>query len=172
MRHSPPWTPAHRAGFVRSRIDQFWARVDRSAGVDACWRWTGPLDRLGYGHVGVWGRGHRAHHAAYLFAGFPIPPHFHVDHLCRNPACCNPRHLEAVPPGENIRRSPLMQFNGAHERAKTHCPQGHPYSGDNLYRRPDGGRDCRICQRERDRASLERRRARLTNTPVVAEQGG
>ena len=39
----------------------------------------------------------------------------------------------------------------AHNVRKTHCPQGHPYSGDNLYRRTDGGRDCRACMRERQR---------------------
>lgn len=32
-------------------------------------------------------------------------------------------------------------------RAKTHCPQGHPYSGDNLYVHPDGRhRACRTCR--------------------------
>lgn len=27
-----------------------------------------------------------------------------VDHLCFNPSCCNPDHLEAVTPQENKRR--------------------------------------------------------------------
>ena len=30
---------------------------------------------------------------------------------------------------------------------KTHCPQGHPYAGDNLYIDRTGGRECRICRR-------------------------
>ena len=29
--------------------------------------------------------------------------------------------------------------------AKTHCPQGHAYDGDNLHLRPDGKRRCRTC---------------------------
>jgi hypothetical protein len=28
---------------------------------------------------------------------------------------------------------------------KTHCPHGHPYSGDNLLFRKDGARRCRAC---------------------------
>lgn len=43
--------------------------------------------------------------------------------------------------------------NGVHPTAsKTHCPQGHPYSGDNLYvQKTDGARRCKICMRERQR---------------------
>lgn len=29
---------------------------------------------------------------------------------------------------------------------KTHCPQGHPYAGDNLYVQPNGDRKCRACR--------------------------
>ena len=31
-------------------------------------------------------------------------------------------------------------------RAKLHCPQGHPYSGDNLVLKRNGHRQCRICK--------------------------
>lgn len=34
-----------------------------------------------------------------------------------------------------------------HNIIKTHCPQGHPYSGDNLRLKKSGGRECRTCQR-------------------------
>lgn len=33
----------------------------------------------------------------------------------------------------------------AKRRAKTHCPSGHPYSGENLYVHRDGRRVCRAC---------------------------
>ncbi len=33
----------------------------------------------------------------------------------------------------------------AKKKAKTHCPQGHSYSGDNLYTYADGRRSCKIC---------------------------
>ena len=46
-------------------------------------------------------------------------------------------------------------------RNKTHCAKGHPLWGDNLFTRPsggkkDGGRGCRVCQRERVRVSKAR----------------
>lgn len=37
------------------------------------------------------------------------------------------------------------------EQLRTHCPQGHPYSGDNLYLPKRGGRQCRACRREHER---------------------
>jgi hypothetical protein len=37
-------------------------------------------------------------------------------------------------------------MRGIQERAKTHCPAGHPYSGDNLYTAPNGDRHCRTCR--------------------------
>lgn len=52
--------------------------------------------------------------------------------------------------------------NGTHYHAtRTHCPRGHPYSGDNLYILPgSGGRVCRTCQRASYRRYVERKRAR------------
>lgn len=50
-----------------------------------------------------------------------------------------------------------------HEIKKTHCPQGHPYSGDNLRERvrPNGriNRLCRSCLRKNGREAARKRRA-------------
>lgn len=35
---------------------------------------------------------------------------------------------------------------GAANAAKTHCPQGHEYNGDNTYTDPQGRRRCRKCK--------------------------
>ncbi len=42
---------------------------------------------------------------------------------------------------------------GTFHRAKTHCPQLHPYDDNNTYITKDGKRQCRTCARERARAS-------------------
>lgn len=39
-----------------------------------------------------------------------------------------------------------MAITAVRQRAKTHCKQGHPFSGDNLYISPVGRRGCRICR--------------------------
>lgn len=51
-----------------------------------------------------------------------------------------------------LRRQRLKEIGEAvpvPNAAKICCPKGHPYSGENLYVRPDGGRDCRECHRGR-----------------------
>lgn len=51
---------------------------------------------------------------------------------------------------------------GAHNLAKTNCPQGHPYSEENTYRKVDvfGSvqRHCRTCRKDRDRDRYIRQR--------------
>ncbi len=49
-----------------------------------------------------------------------------------------------------------QRSNGAVNRnaRKTHCPQGHPYSGDNLYVDPNGNRRCQQCRRDRRAKAL------------------
>lgn len=37
-----------------------------------------------------------------------------------------------------------------YQRTKTHCPQGHPYSADNLIVDKRGYRKCRACKRRYD----------------------
>lgn len=86
----------------------------------------------------------------------PIPEGLVIDHLCRNRGCVNPDHLEAVTQRENILRGEGLAAANAR---KTHCPKGHPYSGENLYVVPSSGRrQCRICADARRALSAEVRR--------------
>lgn len=120
---------------------------------DGCWEWRGHRGRGGYGYMrrSATGRPGHAHRAAYeLFVG-PIPTGLHLDHLCRNPGCVNPAHLEPVTPHENALRG---------ERAtRTHCEAGHEYTPDNLFRGPYGDRRCRACKRRHNADYRARRRA-------------
>ena len=47
-----------------------------------------------------------------------------------------------------MRRGRVGIVNAERQLAKTHCPQKHPYSGDNLGIRANGNRYCRTCMRE------------------------
>jgi hypothetical protein len=52
-----------------------------------------------------------------------------------------------VTPRENQARG--VNTFVAINRAKTHCPQGHPYDDENTRWTAAGGRECRACGRER-----------------------
>jgi hypothetical protein len=41
----------------------------------------------------------------------PIPEGLQIDHLCRNPGCVNPAHLELVTNAENTQRGLIAKLN-------------------------------------------------------------
>jgi hypothetical protein len=124
--------------------ERFWAKVDRR-GVDECWPWLGGKILSGYGSFKWDGRVQGAHRAAYEILVGPIPEGLYIDHLCRNPNCVNPAHLEPVTNWENVRRSPIA--NAAVNARKTHCIRGHEFTPENTYYRVGGGRTCQVCRR-------------------------
>ncbi|MPZ13794.1 MAG: hypothetical protein GEU73_05120 [Chloroflexi bacterium] len=70
-----------------------------------CWEWQGSRDRFGYGYIGVDGAVPRVYRAAYELLVGPIPEGLELDHICENPPCFNPDHLEPVTHAENMRRT-------------------------------------------------------------------
>lgn len=143
---------------------RFWPEVDKHGPVPAgrpdlgpCWIWGGRRNGSGSGY-GVFWNGERlvpAHRWAYEDAHGPIPEGLEPDHLCRIRLCVKvvadeygPAHLEAVTHQVNLLRGDTVP---ARHAAKTHCPQGHPYAGDNLEREANGARRCRTCHRDRMR---------------------
>ena len=79
--------------------------------VTECWEWTRAKTRAGYGETFVNGKVVYTHRISVEFFIGPIADKMHVDHLCRNPSCCNPKHLEVVTHAENLRRSPTVKLN-------------------------------------------------------------
>jgi hypothetical protein len=151
---------------------------------DGCHLWTGHRDRNGYGTLHIPGAVHAsAHRVNYLASRGPIPHGHTLDHLCRNPGCVNPDHLRAVSQHTNLHASP--DTPATRNAAKSHCPKGHPYDGDNLIVRtttiPATGRtqitrSCRTCAREKaQEAQALLTQARhilgLTSTEYAAQYG-
>lgn len=89
-------------------LDRFWSKVEKT---DTCWLWRGYRDPLGYGRIGLVLNGQRTsrlvHRWAYQQLVRPLQDWEVMDHLCRNPPCVNPAHLEPVTQAENMARGIL-----------------------------------------------------------------
>jgi len=122
----------------------FWEHVEKT---ETCWIWRGYLQN-GYGYfaAGETRKWTRASGYAYRLLVGPVPDGLVLDHLCKNPPCVNPAHLEPVTQQINVLRS---EGRAAKNAGKTHCPAGHEYTPENTYISKQRTRGCVICRRQR-----------------------
>jgi hypothetical protein len=107
-----------------------------------CWEWTA-CKIQGYGSFSYNCKKIGAHVYAYTHFVGPIPEGLELDHLCRNPGCVNPAHLEPVTPKVNVMRSENWAALNA---KKTYCKRGHPLIPENLQIK-NGHRICLECRK-------------------------
>lgn len=88
-----------------------------------CWNWVGATDSKGYAKFrrpAKW-YGRRevepAHRVMYEIYFGPVDDSLYLDHLCRNPKCVNPYHLEPVTHAENIRRGNSAKLRNSQVRS-------------------------------------------------------
>ena len=99
---------------------RFRARVDSSAGPDACWPWVGARGGEGYGHLEINRRSRRAHRVAWELAHGRVPDGLVVCHACDNPPCCNPTHLWLGTRADNNRDRAAKGRSASGDRHATH----------------------------------------------------
>lgn len=130
--------------------------MERVRVTDGCWEWQGYRDARGYAKVSIGGRKKQwVHRVAYELHAGPIPDGLTIDHLCRNPSCVNPDHLEPVTIRENIRRA---------NPERSVCRHGHTLADAYIDWTPAGfpHKKCRTCVLGR------RRRERLVGANATA----
>ena len=128
-------------------------RIDKGPGHgmslngDPCWIWAGRKSTGGYGRLSIYHPGghleKQAHRHVYELLVGEIPSGLQLDHLCRNRACCNPKHLEPVTPLVNVRRGLVPTALVSLDPSK--CVAGHDIDIPASGKRP---RSCPVCYKK------------------------
>lgn len=121
-----------------------------------CWEWQGGRTKgvgksFSYGRTLVNKKKMLAHRYAWTLKFGPVPEGMMVCHKCDNPPCCNPSHL-FLGTGKDNTQDALKKgrlFKPPNPNAnKTHCKNGHPLSGDNIWiNKRTGQRQCKECHK-------------------------
>lgn len=131
-------------------IDRLYAKIKYLD--NGCWLWTGKTKSNGYGQFTIDKKYIYVHRFSYEYHKAFIPEGLVIDHLCRNRACVNPDHLEPVTQRINLLRGETIPGIRA---LQTSCQNGHEFTPENTYVKPNGTRNCRTCKREAQARYME-----------------
>lgn len=127
--------------------------IDKSSG---CWEWQGAIDQQGYGLLWFKKRTERIHRVMYSAYVEPIPRGIkerrfnQIDHKCKNPKCCNPKHLQMITQKENVLKGESIV---AINFRKNECKYGHVLVKEKIRNR----RYCPTCDYNRHKVILSQK---------------
>jgi HNH endonuclease len=134
-----------------------------------CWIWTGSINVRGYGKFAT----RYVHRLSFEHFKGVVPVGLELDHLCREHACCNPDHLEAVTHQENVRRGRLAEANRERAIPRTHCRNGHAYVPENImFNATTGRRQCLTCAKKNRAIGNAKIAARRRAARECSTEGG
>jgi len=84
---------------IKERLIRY-TQIDSNTG---CWNWSGYRDRDGYGNINIGRSPHQAHRVSYSEYKGSFDESLQVRHICDNPSCINPEHLELGTHRDNMR---------------------------------------------------------------------
>lgn len=91
----------------QKRVTCIFERLERFQIIsDGCWSWSGAKDGNGYGIISNRNKGdkspEKAHRVSYEKHNGEIPKGMVIRHMCDNPECTNPEHLEIGTQTDNM----------------------------------------------------------------------
>lgn len=106
--------------FLKLYKDKIIKRRKGTKFTTPCWEWAGRGSNDGYGELKFQGKKQSVHRVVWQLVHGPIPvgtdgKSMEVDHLCRNPACFNPDHLQLITSTENKQ---LIKIRRDEDKAK------------------------------------------------------
>ena len=151
---------------------RFWKQVDIK-GENDCWNWKGKGTKKGYARFFFNHKSKLIHHFMLFMTGKYISKIDRyekcTDHLCRNPRCVNPKHLEIVSFKENILRG-----NGitARKKRQKFCKRGHLLDKKHIVGwvwKHRGGRQCKRCGQDNQNKYRARKRANKLSANEISK---
>lgn len=133
---------------LKPTIERFLSKIN--VVESGCWEWTASKTDDGYGlFYAKERRNVLSHRFIFEYYYGELSPNLTIDHLCNNPNCANPIHLEEVTQKENIQRG------HSHNGELTQCKRGHEFTIENTII-AQNKRRCRTCVNTRRRVDRKR----------------
>lgn len=77
--------------------ERLWEKIDKKNNINECWFWTGYKNKTGHGTIRKNNIKKPVHVIVYeLFYNINVKKNEIIHHICKNPSCCNPYHLQKM----------------------------------------------------------------------------